>query len=153
MILTDYYKGQRLTGAESRYDVTYSTQGYDLLETLLINKRKFNVGGLSFNYVPRPASFKGIDGRKTDMAITKGNANISSVYTPDLQKHLIGSGDVNGTKDALIFVFSSDYATIEIFVARGYANDELALYEAAKTGELDAEIEALRTKAKNVFKG
>ena len=59
MILTDYYKGQRLTGAQSRFDITASTWEYDLFERLLINKQKFNVGGLSFNYVPRPDRWTG----------------------------------------------------------------------------------------------
>jgi len=153
MILTDYYKAQKLTDAESRYDVDNSTQEYELFESLLINKRKYNVGGLSFNYVPRPASFKGIDGRKTEMAITKGNVNISSIHVPDLQKNQIGYGDVNGTNDALIAIFSNDHKTIELFIARGYKNDVLALYEEIKAGFLDAEIEAIRSKAKDVFKG
>ena len=153
MILTDYYKAQKLTDAESRYDVDNSTQEYELFESLLINKRKYKVGGLSFNYVPRPASFKGIDGRKTEMAITKGNVNISSIHVPDLQKNQIGYGDVNGTNDALIAIFSNDHKTIELFIARGYKNDVLALYEEIKAGFLDAEIEAIRSKAKDVFKG
>ena len=153
MIVTDVYKAQKLTDAESRYDVDNSTQEYELFESLLINKRKYNVGGLSFNYVPRPASFKGIDGRKTEMAITKGNVNISSIHVPDLQKNQIGYGDVNGTNDALIAIFSNDHKTIELFIARGYKNDVLALYEEIKAGFLDAEIEAIRSKAKDVFKG
>lgn len=153
MILTDYYQAKKLTVAESRYDVTNSTQSYEPFESLLVNKRKFNVGGLSFNYVPRPATFKGIDGRKTDMAITKGNVNISSVYVPNLQTHLITFGDVNGTNDALIIVFSTDRLTIEIFVARGYKNDVLALYEDVKAGDLDTEMDALRATAKDAFKG
>lgn len=152
MILTDYYKAQKLTSAESRYDVTDSSQGYELFESLLINKRKYNVGGLSFNYVQRPASFKGADGRKAEMAITKGNANVSSVHIPDLQNNQIGYGDVNGTNDALITIFSNDYKTIEIFIARGYKNDVLALYEEIKAGYLDAEIGVLKAKAKEVFK-
>ena len=89
MILTDYYKAVKMTDAESRYDVTNSTQSYEPFESLLINKRKFNIGGLSFNYVLRPATFKGIDGRRPDMAITKGNVSISSVYVPDLDIPLI----------------------------------------------------------------
>ena len=153
MILTDYYHAQKLTGAESRFDITHSSQSYELFESLLINKRKFNVGGLSFNYVPRPASFKGIDGRKTEMAITKGNVNISSIHVPDLQNIQIGYGDANGTNDALIAVFSNAYKTIELFIARGYKNDVLALYEEIKAGYLDAEIEAIKAKAKDVFKG
>ena len=52
MILTDFYKGQRLTEAQSRYDVTASTGEYDLFEILLINKLKFNVGGLSLTMYP-----------------------------------------------------------------------------------------------------
>ena len=153
MILTDLYIGQKMTLAESRRDVVNSTQGYEPFESLFINKRKFNVGGLSFNYVPRPANFKGIDGRKTDMAITKGNVNISSVHVPNLQYKHLAHGNMNGTNDALIFVFSDDYKTIEIFVARGYKNDELYLYEVVKAGDLDTEMEALRATAKRVFKG
>ena len=105
MILTDYYHAQKLTGAESRFDITHSSQSYELFESLLINKRKFNVGGLSFNYVPRPASFKGIDGRKTEMAITKGNVNISSIHVPDLQNIQIGYGCIIPT----ILTTCSDY--------------------------------------------
>ncbi|HEV7329648.1 MAG TPA: hypothetical protein VGN63_01300 [Flavisolibacter sp.] len=152
MILTDYYKAQKLTDAESRYDITYSTQSYELFESLLINKRKFNVGGLSFNYVPRPATFKGIEGRKADMAITKGNVNISSLFTPNIHRKQIKYGDVNGTNDALIALFSQDEQTIELFIARGYINEVLALYEEIKAGYLDTEIEAIRGKAKDVLK-
>lgn len=152
MILTDYYKAEKLTDAESRFDVTSSTQSYELFESLLINKRKYNIGGLSFNYVPRPATFKGETGRKTEMAITKGNVNISGIYVPDLHSIHISYGDVNGTNDALIAIFSNDKTTIELFIARGYKNDVLALYEEIKAGYLDAEIEALKAKAKDVFK-
>lgn len=151
MILTDYYKAQKLTDAESRFDITHSTRSYELFESLLINKRKYNVGGLSFNYVPRPATFKGIEGRKTDMAITKGNVNISSLFTPDVQKKQFKYGDMNGTKDALIVIFSSDETVIELFIARGYVNDVMALFEEIKAGYLDAEIEVLRTMSKKVF--
>lgn len=152
MILTDYYKAQKLTDAESRYDVTDSSQSYELFETLLINKRKYNVGGLSFNYVPRPSTFKSIDGRQADMAITKGNVSISSLFTPDVQKCQFKYGDVSGTKDALIAIFSPDKTAIEIFIARGYVNDVLALYEEIKAGYLDAEIEVLRARANEVLK-
>lgn len=153
MILTDYYKGVKMTDAESRFDVKNSTQSYEPFESLLINKRKFNVGGLSFNYVPRPANFKGIDGRRPDRAITKGNDNISGVYVPDLQNNHLAHGNINGTNDALIIVFSEDRLTIELFIARGYKNDETALYQKVKAGDLDAEMEALRAIAKDVFKG
>ena len=42
---------------------------------------------------------------------------------------------------------------IELFIARGYKNDETALYQMVKAGELDAEMEALRAIAILIFKG
>ena len=79
--------------------------------------------------------------------------SVSSVYVPDLEKHLLGYGDINGTPDAFVAVFSPDLSTIEIFIARGYVNDMMALYTSAKDGELFEEMEALRAAAKNAFKG
>lgn len=152
MIFTDYYKAQKLTPAESRYDVVLSTQSYEHFENLLINKRKFNVGGLSFNYVDRPASFNGNSNRLTEKAITKGNSNISSVYVPSIFNHLFAYGDINTTNDALILVFSQDYTSIEIFIARGYKNDSMDLFQQFVANEFEHEIELLRAKSREVFK-
>jgi len=152
MILTDYYKSKRLGQSEYRYDITESTHSYESLENLLINKRKFNVGGLSFNYVPHPGSWAGVKERVPDMAITKSNTNVSSIFIPDLKTHLIGYGDISGTQDAIILQFSDDYSTIELFIARGYKNDILALYTAFKEGDLTDEANGLRAKATNAIK-
>ena len=153
MILTDYYKGEKLTDALCRFDITASTGGYDLFETLIINKLKFNIGGLSFNFVQRPDRW---GGKKTDMAITKGSHNITSVKRPDLESPF-AYGDINGTNDGCIIVFNPDYkdtgiTTIEIFIARGLRNDTDGLWQLFTDGELINEIEALRKKAvtKNV---
>ncbi|KAB2832093.1 MAG: hypothetical protein F9K49_08700, partial [Caedimonadaceae bacterium] len=82
MILTDYYKGEKLkeNKAQYRFEVTQSTSEYNLLQRLLENKRKPNVGGLSFNFVPRSTRWGG--GEVPDNAITKGSDNITSVYIP-----------------------------------------------------------------------
>ena len=151
MILTDYYKAEKLTVAQCRYDITISTNSYELFENLLINKRKFNVGGLSFNYVDRPATFNGNQNRLAEKAITKGNCNVSSVYVPNVENHLIAYGDINNTNDALILVFSQDYSTIEVFIARGYKNDCMALYQQFIANEFEHEIEVLKAKSKEVF--
>lgn len=153
MILTDYYKSKKLGQSEYRYDIVSSTQSYESLENLLINKRKFNIGGLSFNYVPRPGNWSGAKERVPEMAITKNSSNISSIFIPDLNTHFIGYGDIVGTQDAIILQFSADYSTIELFIARGYKNDILALYTAFKEGDLTDEANGLRAKATNVFKG
>ena len=151
-IFTDYYKGELLTDAKSRYDVTRSTGGYPLFESLLINKQKFNVGGLSFNYTPRPDNFKGNDKRLSDMIIGKGNSSISSIYVTNLQKNYFAYGDVKTTNDAIAIIFDEDKKTIELFIARGLKNDKKQLYSDVCAGYYDEEIEAIRQIAKDVFK-
>ena len=152
MIFTDYYKGEKLTDTKSRFDITASTGEYDFFESLLINKRIFNIGGLSFNCVQRPDNW---GGKKTDMAITKGSHNITSVKRPNLNINS-GYGDINGSKDGCIIVFNPDYketgiTTIEIFIARGLRNDTNGLWELYTDGELINEIELLRQKAVTIF--
>lgn len=149
---TDYYQFEKLTDSEYRYDATKGTCSYEYFENILINKRKYNVGGLSFNYVDRPSTWKGEHGRRAEKALTKGNVNISSVFVPNLKEHLIGYGDISSTQDALIIIFNASYTIIEVFIARGFVNDIQALYTAVKEGEYLNELETLRAKAKNVLK-
>ena len=148
MILTDYYKGKKLTKAKSRFDITASTGEYDFFESLLINKRVFNVGGLSFNCVERPDRW---NGKKTDLALTKGSSNITSLKRPDIETN-VSFGDIKGSNDGCIIVFNSDFKetginTIEIFIARGLRNDTNSLWELFIDGELNFEIDTLRRKA------
>lgn len=152
-IFSDYYKGQILTDAKSRYDIINSTGNYSLFEMLLINKKKFNVGGLSFNYVQRPDSFKGNDKRLAEMIIGKGSFSISSVYVPSLDKFYLAYGDIKTTNDALIIVFDEDKKTIELFIARGLKHDKQQLFFDVASGYYDDEMEAIRQTANSVFKG
>jgi hypothetical protein len=153
MILTDYYKGAKLTDAKSRFDINNSTGEYDLFESLLINKRGFNVGGLSFNCVSRPDRWKK---KNSGLAITKGSHNITSLIRPDVTLNN-AFGDINGTSDGCIIVFNPDFKesgiiTIEIFIARGTKNDVNGLWDLLIDGELNPEMKILRDKAvtKNV---
>lgn len=150
-IFTDYYRGRLLTSAKNRYDIDKSTQSHPFLETILINKQKFNVGGLSFNYTPRPIQFKSSECRQTEMILAKGSSSISSVYVPNISKSYIGYGDIKTTNDAIIILFDSDKSTIEIFVARGLKYHKRNLYNEVAEGYLDAEMEAIRGKCKNVL--
>jgi hypothetical protein len=148
MILTEYYKGEKLTQVETRYDITASTGGYDFFENILINKRKFNIGGLSFNFVDRPTKWKG---KQTDKAITKGSSNITTVKRADLETN-ISYGDINTTNDGCIILYNEDFKsvginTIEIFIARGYRNDQLSLKDRFEFEDLKHEVEILRAKA------
>ena len=142
MILTDLYVGLNDANTKTRYDVVLSTGSYDFFEQILINKKKPNVGGLSFYYVDTPKIYGNRRERKSDKAITKSSLNISSVYMPD-PSILLAYGDVNHTQDALIINFSPDWQTIEIYIARGQKNNKLNLFNLAVDGELDEEMDAL----------
>jgi hypothetical protein len=153
MILTDYLKGDKLTEAKSRYDITASSESYDFLESLLINKRGFNVGGTSFNCVTRPDRWRK---KNASLAICKGSHNITSLIRPDVNLPF-AIGDINGTKDAAVFVFNPDHKktgikTIEVFIGRGLKNDFNSLWDLLIDGDLNPEMEILRQKAvtKNV---
>lgn len=148
MILTDYYKAEKLTEAKCRYDISASTQSYDFFENLLINKRGFNIGGHSINCVSRPDRWKT---SKPSLALTKGSSNITSIKRPDLESN-IAFGDINGSKDGCIIVFNENYKSqgitrIEIFIARGLRNDTNGLWNFFVDGELNHEVENLRDSA------
>nr|WP_294075795.1 hypothetical protein [Prevotella sp. UBA4952] len=161
MILTDYYRFERIKGtkAKLRIDCTASTGSYESLEEKRAvkalrhtDKRDgCNVGDLFCYYGDVPQTFGGNVHRKADKALTK-TKNISSIYIPDPQSNL-GYGDMKGTADALLFIFHNaevvngklnDGAVIEIFVARGMARDKAGLYNELSDGMLDDEIEKLR---------
>lgn len=149
IIFTDYYFAQLLTDAKSRFDVIKKYGGYPPFETSLLNKTKFNVGGLSFNYgkyTYGKANYK----RLPQMSISRGK-HISGVFVPNLENNLIAYGDVQGTNDAIILLFNDTYTQIEILVARGKINDSIFLYNEVLAGEYNTEIEILRAKAIDVF--
>ena len=148
MILTDYLKGKKLTEAKSRFDVVASSESYDFLESLLINKRGFNVGGTSFNCVTRPDRWKK---KNASLAICKGSHNITSLIRPDINLPY-ATGDINGTNDAAIFIFNTDHReagikSIEVFIARGLKHDFNSLWDLLIDGELNPEMEILRERA------
>jgi len=151
MILTDYYKFERLAAAKSktRLDCTASSKSYNPFESLT-NKK-----GELFVYVGDNTHTAAGQKGKSDLAISH-TKHISSVYRPDIEGGL-GWGDVNGEKDALLFVFTSfaivngevtDGAKVEIFVARGKRSDRQGLYNLLADGELDGELDTLRQTAK-----
>lgn len=146
MKLTDYYKMAKLPTckSKSRFDCIASTREYEPFEELAqrcLQKR------FKFYLTKVPDNFKNKAERKADWVISD-TKNISSVYTPDLDNPLLGYGDVANTNDALLFLFNEDYTTIDVFVARGLKQNQLALYVLFADGELDDEIAQLRKQAK-----
>ena len=153
MILTDYYRGEKITDAKCRYDIVACYGEYDLFESVLINKNRFNIGGHSFNLVTRPDRWKS---KNASLAICKGSHNITSLIRPDLSLNY-AFGDINHTKDACIIAFNQHFKevginAIDIFIARGLKHDVNSLWDLLIDGELNQEMELLRKKAvtKNV---
>jgi hypothetical protein len=144
MIFTDYIKAENLPGnPKTRYDVTASTKNYLPFEIRLQNKK----GGRQFFYFgDTPCYFKFASKERPDKCISR-NGNISSVFIPDLAAPL-GYGDVYHTQDAIIILFSNEWKTIEIFIARGQRNNKMALYWIICSQELQDEFEMLRRDAK-----
>lgn len=154
MILTDYYKFERLAAAKSktRVDCTASSESYPPFESLT-NKK-----GELFVYIGDNTHTAAGQKGKSDLAITH-TKHISSVYRPDIESGL-GWGDVNGEKDALLFVLTNffivngqvtDGAKVEIFVARGKRSNHHNLYNLFADGELNGDIERLRQNAKSTL--
>jgi hypothetical protein len=142
MILTDYYKLERLpeTRSKTRFDCTTSTQHYNDFEVLRNKKHE-----LFMYYGDVPENFKGSVKRKADKALTK-TKNISSVFVPNINR-LYAFGDIINTSDALLMVFNENYTKIEIFIARGQLNNVKGLYNLLTDGELNEEIEILKSRA------
>jgi len=148
MILTDYYKAEKLPKSRSklRYDVAMSTGNYEPFETIMRNKK----GEQFFYYGDLPANFNSHVKRQAEKCITRGK-NISSVFVPDITL-LFAYGDIFNTLDAILISFNDTYTMIEIFVARGQKNNKISLYHLLCDGELQNEIEILRKNAKELPK-
>jgi len=142
MILTDYYKFVHLPDCKStmRRDCVCSTQSYNDFECLR-NKQ----GNLFVYFGDVPNQFGGDVHKKADKAITK-TKNISSVFVPDITQNS-AFGDVKGTYDAILIINNKDYSELEVFVARGYKNNRLNIWQNFIAGEYDFEIENLRKNA------
>lgn len=148
MILSDYYKLERLPEFANRktprYDCTASTGRYPLFERMAAASR---VKRFFCYYNGIPGSFSDIARQQAERAITN-TKNISSVFIPDLHSPLYGFGDVKGTLDAILFIFSPDYQTMEIFISRGNKMNQRGVYNLLVSGQLNGELAALRGVAK-----
>lgn len=144
MRLTDYYRMEEVRHTKShRFDCTSSTGSYDPFEAIAARSRGKN---FFFYYNGVPDSFNEHAHRRADKAITNGR-NISSVFTPYIDMPLYGFGDTKNTSDALLFVFSPDYRTVEIYVARGLKNHKRTLFELFVDGELTEDMQRVKERA------
>jgi len=151
-LLKHHYKGRKNPTRKQRYEIVSSTGDYGLFERELLNKRKPNVGGLSFNFGKVPAKFNAIQERLADYCISR-HGNISSVYTPN-PRLPFAWGDVKNpnttfiTNDAILFRFSDDLNEIELFIAPGKRGITMQLYQMMCDRLLVEEMDDLIAKSK-----
>ena len=152
MIITDYYRMVRLqeyaNNKTPRFDCIASTGEYPMFQDMATRSK---VKRFYCYYNGIPDSFSNRARQKAERAITS-TKNISSVFIPNINKPLFGYGDVKGTQDAILFVFSADYNLMEIFIARGYKPQQKALYTSMMRGDLNDEIIRIRQHAINLTK-
>ncbi len=168
MILTDYYKFERVaTISKHRMDCTASTGSYSEFEQLRKAKAlrqtekrdAISVGDLLVYWVTPDGHIRNDRKRQADRCITMGSKNLSSVYNRlQGENYCFAYGDIRGTTDALLFLYHIEEvnttiqqgAWLEIFVARGKANECNQLCCLFEDGELDDEINTLRERAKAI---
>ena len=142
MIFTDLYILRDLTGLKSkRYDCIASTGEYEPLQA------KYKIGRDKIKrlycYFGEHSNSKSIG----EMKLADGRANWTKVKFPDNNFPNIGLGDMNGTDDEIIVLFSEQDKKIELLIARGLKKNRLQLYWQFVEGELDDEVERLRQQA------
>lgn len=164
MILTDYYKFERITDkAKSRLDCTASTGGYPAFERLAAQRASrgtdsrdpIAVGDLIAYIGKIPAQFKTALHRTAGLRFNISGDHATSIFAPDPSLPY-GYGDVKRTADALLFIISGggfingrikQGSIVEVFIARGQSRNSIPLYELLCDGQLDEEAEQLRAAA------
>lgn len=164
MIINDYYKFEKTALiAKCRMDCVASTKSYPEFEdkrktkgTKQTAKRDANIiGSLACSY--NKADYINSDAkRKADYSVSMGSKNLSSVFVPDVTLPY-AFGDVQGTTDAILFVFGDGFGVtdgrvnqgcaFEVFICRGQSKNCQALYNMLCDGDLDEEIATLRMQA------
>lgn len=152
MRITDYYRLRILPENDGkrtvRYDTIASSGSYQLFEDMAAQSK---VKRFFCYYNGVPDTFSDRARQKAERALTKSRCNISSVFIPDSNKPRLGYGDIKGTLDALLVYFSTDYKQVELFIIRGEKFNQRALYNLMVTGQLNLEIQDLRSNAKDVI--
>jgi hypothetical protein len=143
-LLDCYYRFESSTvsKARTRRDLVRRAGEYEPLH-------RANSSGTVCLYLSDASSIKSQNRRKPQQRISDPKSNhISAVYRPEPSAPCLGYGDVRGTHDALLFVFSDDTTIMEVFIAKGKSTVVQNLFDLLHDGELAQEIERLRRMAR-----
>lgn len=163
MNLTDRYIFSRVVNlSKTRLDCTASTESYPIFEEKRATKLQratakkdgVNVGDLIAYFIDVPGRFGGDVHRKAKKSFAVKDKTVTSIFKP-YPNSRFAYGDVEGTADALLFVFHDlvvvdgtvQSGSLEVFVARGLKKNSKTLCLLACDGGLDDEMDELRSKS------
>lgn len=141
-----YYRFEReaQTQYASRMVATSSTHDHSVMENNRAQTKRYNrqIGALYIRLVIRPENY-GKSAIKPDFSVSMGSFNLSSVKPLNLSTR-IAFGDVNYTKDSILFVLDeveykhgslNDGAVIEMYVFEGQKNNQQQIAQRFAMGD------------------
>ena len=141
MNLDHYFCFERSNNGKSATRFDLSSLTLPIYEPLYIANHK----GQVFVYLTKGAYVKS-QKHKPDYCLLTRQGHASGIFLSDHTRPDIGCGDVKWTEDALLLVMSP--SKLEVFVAKGQKDFALSLFHLLIDGELDAEMQSLRSQAK-----
>ncbi|MBL1320242.1 MAG: hypothetical protein COA63_004175 [Methylophaga sp.] len=87
--------------------------------------------------------------RISDLGLTHGSKNLSSIYIPNIDHPEYGYGDF--ANDCLLFKLNNDLSAIDVFIIKNGKTLKRQYFQLFIDGELDDEIEAIKQQAKPFF--
>ena len=149
MLVTDYYKFRQVLSG-TRFDEEVSTGCYAPFEALRNKRGKLFIHISGVGEICIHASHKKKFSPSVSKAshistingFEKGAFYWSSSYT------YFGYGDLEGSQDAILFVYDAFRRMMEVFIIRGCKHLTLTLYSFLKEGRLRADMEFLRKRGR-----
>jgi hypothetical protein len=137
-MITHYFKFIKNPDRKTRFDlVAYSIPAYE--------NESFNPLVKPFIYAGRNPYIKANAQRKSELQISWKGKNLSSVYFIDIENPELAYGDINNSKDLIIFVIKDEI--IEMFILRDNKNHLNMIIDFLNDNELNPEMEYLRNNA------
>lgn len=137
-MITHYFRFKKNPDRKTRFDlIAYSLPAYE--------NDSFNPAVKPFIYAGRNPNVKSSSQRKSDLQISWRGKNLSSVYFLDIENPELAYGDINNSKDLIIFVVKDDI--IEMFILTDNKNHLNMIVDYLNDNELYPEMEYFRHNA------
>ncbi len=153
--ITAYYQLQKLPAdikkewkikSSARLDCT---RHFNLLDDKPLNQFVNRKGQMYF-YCSAPENYVTAKAKRiSDIGLTHGSKNLSSIFIPNLEYSEYGYGDYGN--DCLLFKLSNDLSSIDMFLIKNGKHLKKQYFQQFIDGELDEEIEQIKQQAMPFF--